>query len=126
MPPGKAPPTWMGGCGFCIGFGSTLRSIGLVLTLALGSLLAELLYGVVDPRTMKIVRMLPGITSDGSIPGLDAQLFQRWLALFGETTSRLANDEMAERANDLARRIAESLWYGYQANHALREREGRI
>lgn len=61
-----------------------------------------------------------------AIPGLNAQLFQRWLALFGETTSRLANDEMAERANDLARRIAESLWYGYQANHALREREGRI
>lgn len=27
---------------------------------------------VVDPRTMKIVRVLPGITSDGSIPGLDA------------------------------------------------------
>ncbi|MGZ5969730.1 MAG: peroxiredoxin family protein [Polyangiales bacterium] len=27
---------------------------------------------VVDPRTMKIVRMLPGVTSDGSIPGLDA------------------------------------------------------
>lgn len=27
---------------------------------------------VVDPRTMKITRVLPGITADGSIPGLDA------------------------------------------------------
>jgi hypothetical protein len=27
---------------------------------------------VIDPRTMKIVRVLPGVTSDGSIPGLDA------------------------------------------------------
>lgn len=61
-----------------------------------------------------------------AIPGLNAQLFQRWLALFGQTTARLANEEMGERANDLARRIAESLWYGYQANEAIREREGRI
>lgn len=26
---------------------------------------------VIDPRTMKIVRVLPGVTSDGSIPGLE-------------------------------------------------------
>jgi len=60
-----------------------------------------------------------------AIPGLSAQLFQRWLALFGESTSRLANHAMAERARDLAGRVAESLWYGYQANRAIREREGR-
>jgi hypothetical protein len=29
---------------------------------------------VIDPRTMKVVKMLPGITSDGSIPGLDTVL----------------------------------------------------
>ena len=49
-----------------------------------------------------------------ALPGLSAELFKRWLALFGETTSALGNEAMRERANDLARRIAESLWYGYQ------------
>jgi hemoglobin len=58
-----------------------------------------------------------------AIPGLNAQLFQRWLALFRVTTARLENVEMAGRANDLAGRIAESLWYGYQANQAVRARE---
>ena len=29
---------------------------------------------VVDPRTMKIVRVLPGITADGTIPGLETML----------------------------------------------------
>ena len=49
-----------------------------------------------------------------ALPGLNAQLFQRWLALFRQTTATLGNDAMAERANELAGRIAESLWYGYQ------------
>ena len=49
-----------------------------------------------------------------ALPGLTADLFDRWLALFDETTASLANPDMRERANDLARRIAESLWYGYQ------------
>lgn len=55
-----------------------------------------------------------------ALPGLSAELFQRWLALFGQTTARLANQAMAERARDLAGRIAESLWYGYQVNQSLR------
>lgn len=49
-----------------------------------------------------------------ALPGLTAELFRRWLALFDQTTAALANVPMRERANDLARRIAESLWYGYQ------------
>ena len=49
-----------------------------------------------------------------ALPGLTRQLFQRWLGLFGETTAALPNAAMRERANDLASRIAESLWYGYQ------------
>lgn len=49
-----------------------------------------------------------------ALPGLTADLFARWLALFEQTTAALANAQMRERANDLARRIAESLWYGYQ------------
>ncbi|WP_427911451.1 group III truncated hemoglobin [Ramlibacter sp. MMS24-I3-19] len=49
-----------------------------------------------------------------ALPGLSAELFGRWLALFDQTTATLPNVAMRERANDLARRIAGSLWYGYQ------------
>lgn len=52
-----------------------------------------------------------------ALPGLTAELFRRWLALFGQTTEGLANVPMRERANELAHRIAESLWYGYQSSH---------
>lgn len=53
-----------------------------------------------------------------ALPGLSAQLFQRWLVLFRQTTATLGNDAMAERANELAGRIADSLWYGYQMSRA--------
>jgi hemoglobin len=59
-----------------------------------------------------------------AIPGLDAGLFQRWLALFRETTATLGNEAMAERANELALRVAESLWYGYQMARAQQAQEG--
>ena len=52
-----------------------------------------------------------------ALPGLSAALFRRWLTLFGEATSALPNTAMAERANELAERVAESLWYGYQISH---------
>jgi hemoglobin len=51
-----------------------------------------------------------------ALPGLSVALFRRWLELFHQTTATLGNDAMAERANELALRIAESLWYGYQAS----------
>ncbi len=49
-----------------------------------------------------------------ALPGLSAELFQRWLTLFRATTAELGNEPMRERANLLAERIAESLWYGWQ------------
>ena len=49
-----------------------------------------------------------------ALPGLSAELFQRWLTLFRATTAQLPNEAMRERANLLAGRIADSLWYGYQ------------
>ncbi|MGV8804536.1 MAG: group III truncated hemoglobin [Polaromonas sp.] len=52
-----------------------------------------------------------------ALPGLTVELFQRWLLLFGQTTSALPNAALAERAQDLAKRIAQSLWYGYQMHH---------
>jgi hemoglobin len=52
-----------------------------------------------------------------ALPGLTAELFQRWLALFRETLTALPNTAMAERAQAFAQRIANSLWMGYQINH---------
>jgi len=52
-----------------------------------------------------------------ALPGLSSELFGRWLTLFGQTTATLRNVPMRQRAEDLARRIAESLWYGYQLSH---------
>lgn len=52
-----------------------------------------------------------------ALPDLDACRFERWLALFHATTARLDNVALRERADELARRIAQSLWYGYQMHH---------
>ena len=49
-----------------------------------------------------------------ALPGLTAALFERWLALFRETTAAQANRALKERADAAAQRIAQSLWDGYQ------------
>ena len=49
-----------------------------------------------------------------ALPGLEPALFRRWLTLFHETTAELGNPAMQARADELAERIAESLWMGYQ------------
>ena len=49
-----------------------------------------------------------------ALPDLNAGLFHRWLALFHETTRLLDNQTMREHADAMARRIAQSFWYGYQ------------
>jgi hemoglobin len=54
-----------------------------------------------------------------ALPGLSADLFRRWLVLFRRTTEVMPNVALRERANDLAGRIAQSLWYGYQLNHQI-------
>lgn len=51
-----------------------------------------------------------------ALPALEAGMFRRWIELFGETTASLDNAVMRERADELAGRIAQSLWYGYQLN----------
>src|SRR5690606_5017273 len=52
-----------------------------------------------------------------ALPGLKAELFQHWLALFHDTTQTLPNRAFAEKAEDFAQRIARSLWYGYQLHN---------
>lgn len=49
-----------------------------------------------------------------ALDDLRPELFQRWLALFHETTSVQPNQAMGARAHAVAQRIAQSLWYGYQ------------
>lgn len=59
-----------------------------------------------------------------ALPGLSIELFQRWLELFGQTADALPNAALGERAKDLARRIAQSLWYGYQMSQGAELRAG--
>ena len=49
-----------------------------------------------------------------AMPGLSADLFQRWLAAFYASNARQPNQAMAAQANAMAERIAQSLWMGYQ------------
>lgn len=49
-----------------------------------------------------------------ALPDLSADLFQRWLALFRETTAAQPNQAMGKQAYAMAQRIAQSLWLGYQ------------
>lgn len=49
-----------------------------------------------------------------ALPGLSADLFRRWLQLFGETAAVQPNQAMARQACAMAERIAQSLWMGYQ------------
>lgn len=51
------------------------------------------------------------------LPDLSPALFRRWLELFHATTQTLGNDALQQRADALAERIAQSLWYGYQLFH---------
>lgn len=53
-----------------------------------------------------------------ALPDLDARMFERWLSLFRETTMEFDNPALRQRADDLAARIAQSLWYGYQISRA--------
>lgn len=52
-----------------------------------------------------------------ALPGLNADMFTQWLALFHETAQELPNRPFAERAEEFAHRVARSLWFGYQMNN---------
>lgn len=52
------------------------------------------------------------------LPGLTAELFQRWLRLFREVADAQPNRAMAARACLMAERIAQSLWAGYRMARA--------
>ncbi|MHB8948608.1 MAG: group III truncated hemoglobin [Rhodoferax sp.] len=51
-----------------------------------------------------------------ALPGLSFDLFECWLMLFRQTTGVLPNAALGQRTSELARRIAQSLWHGYQTS----------
>lgn len=51
-----------------------------------------------------------------ALPGLSFDLFERWLMVSRQTTGVLPNAALGQRASELARRIAQSLWHGYQTS----------
>ena len=53
-----------------------------------------------------------------ALPELSAQLFNHWVSLFRQTAATQPNQAMAEHACEMAQRIAQSLWYGYQLNRS--------
>lgn len=54
-----------------------------------------------------------------ALPDLRADLFEYWLALFARTAADQPNQAMAQMALEMARRIANRLWMGYQYAHGL-------
>ncbi|GKS68092.1 hemoglobin [Nitrosomonas sp. PY1] len=52
-----------------------------------------------------------------ALPDLNAELFERWLQLFRETTEELGNANLQYHANSIAGFIATRLWQGYQMNN---------
>lgn len=48
-----------------------------------------------------------------AIPDLRWEMFERWLALFTQTTAELGNPTMQALADDAARRVAGSIWRRY-------------
>ncbi|WBY03816.1 group III truncated hemoglobin [Ramlibacter tataouinensis] len=54
-----------------------------------------------------------------ALPELNPELFRRWLSLFAATTAALGNPALQQRADELAHRIADSLWYGWRLSRGM-------
>lgn len=64
------------------------------------------------------------VPKHAALPGLGIELFQHGLMLFGKTTDALPHTAFGQRARNLARRIAQSLWCGYQMSQRLNRLAG--
>lgn len=49
---------------------------------------------------------------------LSPALFERWLGLFSQVCAQQPNQAMAQQAQALAQRMAQSLWMGWQMQHS--------
>ncbi|MCE7914957.1 MAG: group III truncated hemoglobin [Nitrosomonas sp. PRO4] len=52
-----------------------------------------------------------------ALPDLTAELFERWLYLFRQTTEEIGNSSLQKHADAVASFIATRLWQGYQMNN---------
>lgn len=52
-----------------------------------------------------------------ALPDLTAELFERWLYLFRQTTEEIGNSSLQKHADAVAGFIATRLWQGYQMNN---------
>lgn len=52
-----------------------------------------------------------------ALPELTAELFERWLQIFRQTTEELGNSNLQQQANAIASFIAGRLWQGYQISN---------
>ncbi|PSJ16632.1 group III truncated hemoglobin [Nitrosomonas supralitoralis] len=52
-----------------------------------------------------------------ALPELSAELFERWLQIFRQTTEELGNPNLQQHANSIASFIAGRLWQGYQISN---------
>lgn len=52
-----------------------------------------------------------------ALPELSAELFERWLQLFRQTTEELGNPSLQQHADAVASFIATRLWQGYQMSN---------
>ncbi|MCW5581791.1 MAG: preprotein translocase subunit TatC, partial [Luteimonas sp.] len=50
-----------------------------------------------------------------ALPGLDAAMFERWLALFRQTTAELGHPAMQALADEMAVRVAGNLLARYRS-----------
>lgn len=55
------------------------------------------------------------IARHAALPALSWPLFERWLAIFHQTTAALGKPALQEKADAMADRIAAKLWQTYQA-----------
>ncbi len=59
-----------------------------------------------------------------ALPGLDAAMFERWLALFAETTAGLGNQAMQRLADEMAQRVAANLQARYRPEDGAADASG--
>jgi hemoglobin len=59
-------------------------------------------------------------SAHAALPGFSSDMFARWMVLFQDTTAAQPNRRLEKRANRIAERVVQSLWFGYQLKRPVR------
>jgi hemoglobin len=65
-------------------------------------------------------------SAHAALPGFTSDTFARWMVLFRETTAALPNRRLEKRANRIAERVVQGLWFGYQLKRPVRPSTGAL